>query len=81
LSILLELGAALGLGLLNANLHYRLAICLANLDRVDEARAALEKCENLHPGWLSEHSSWQPYADTYRNDKFFAGLRKHALMV
>ena len=28
-----------------ADLQYRLAICLACLDRVDEAKQALEKCE------------------------------------
>ncbi len=65
----------------DANLQYRLAICLANLDRVDEARVALARCENLHPGWLAENCSWQPYADNERNEKFFAGLRKHALTV
>jgi len=64
----------------DANLQHRLAICLANLDRVDEAREALDRCDSLRPGWLHENSSWQPYADKERNDKFFAGLRKHALI-
>jgi len=63
----------------DANLQFRLAICLANLDKVDEAREALARCENLHPGWLAENASWQPYPDNARNERFFAGLRKHAL--
>lgn len=64
----------------DANLQYRLAISLANLDRVDEARGALAKCEKLQPGWLSEHSYWQPYADEDRNERFFAGMKRHALL-
>lgn len=64
----------------DANLQYRLAVCLANLDRVEEARKALQRCEELRPGWLAEHSHWQPYSNDERNLKFFAGLRKHALI-
>lgn len=60
--------------------HYRLAICLAHLDRPDEARAALGECERLRPGFLGTRKSWHPYADDTRNEHYFAGLRRHGLV-
>ncbi len=59
--------------------HYRLAICLAHLDRAEEARAALRQCERLSPGFLKNREGWQPYADPARNEHFFAGLRRYNL--
>ena len=56
--------------------HYRCAICLAHLDRAEEAGAALRQCERLSPGFLVSRKGWQPYADPDRNDHFFAGLRR-----
>ncbi len=58
--------------------HYRHAICLAHLDRAEEADAALRQCERLSPGFLASRKGWQPYADPDRNDHFFAGLRRHS---
>ena len=58
--------------------HYRHAICLAHLDRAEEARAALRQCERLSPGFLASREGWQPYVDPDRNDHFFAGLRRHS---
>ncbi len=58
--------------------HYRHAICLAHLDRAEEACAALRQCERLSPGFLASRKGWQPYADPDRNDHFFAGLRRHS---
>ncbi len=72
---------AVNLRLDDADLQYRLAICLANLDKVDDARDALGECERLHPGQVSERSSWRPYSDDERNERFFSGLRKHGLAV
>ena len=63
-----------------ADLHFRLAICLGHLDRADEARAALGECERLSPGFLASRKSWQPYAEATRNENFFAGLRRHRLL-
>lgn len=61
------------------DLHFRLAICLAHLDRTEEARAALHASERLRPGFLESRKRWQPYADADRNEHFFAGLRRHGL--
>jgi len=60
--------------------HFRLAICLAHLDRVDEARAALGECERVRPGFLETRRGWRPYADDARNHHYFAGLRRHGLI-
>jgi hypothetical protein len=57
---------------------FRRAICLAALDRVEDARAALEASEALTPGFLESRLSWRPYEDA-RDDILFAGLRRHRL--
>lgn len=59
---------------------YRLAVCLAHLDRVEEARAALEGCERLRAGFLTQRAGWRPYPDADSNERFFAGLRRHRLL-
>ena len=64
----------------NPDLRYRHAICLANLDQIDEAKQALDKCEQLQPGFLAKRKHWQPYADDERNQRFFAGLFRYDLM-
>jgi Flp pilus assembly protein TadD len=63
-----------------ADFHYRQAVCLAHLDRVDEARAALEACDHLQPGLVGRRSAWHPYSDDARNRRFFAGLVRHGLL-
>jgi len=64
----------------NPDLQYRYAICLAHLDRVDEAKDVLIECERLEPGFLKKRSNWQPYSDVERNERFFAGVRRHGLL-
>lgn len=61
------------------DVHFRLAVCLAHLDQPEEARAALNECERLQPGYLENRKGWQPYSDAARNAQFFAGLRRHDL--
>ena len=61
------------------DLHFRLAICDGHLDRAKEARAALDECERLSPGFLAGRKDWRPYSDAARNEGFFAGLRRHGL--
>ena len=63
-----------------ADLHYRLAVCLGHLDRVAEARAALEFCDHLQPGFIDRRRGWRPYPDEERNSRFFAGLLRHGLL-
>jgi adenylate cyclase len=62
------------------SVHHRLAICLAHLGRVDEARAALDQAERLKPGFVKSRAGWRPYADEARNAHYLAGLRRHGLM-
>ena len=60
--------------------HHRLALCLAHLDRADQACAALGKCERLRPGFLETRKGLQPYSDTACNEHFFVGMRRHGLL-
>jgi adenylate cyclase len=62
-----------------AETHHRLALCLAHLDRADEARAALAECERLSPGFLTRRADWRPYPDMKRNQLVFAGLKRLGL--
>lgn len=64
----------------HADAHFRLAICLANLDQVEAARAALNECERLRPGFLAQRSGWRPYPDDDSNERFFAGIWRHRLL-
>ncbi|MGI9370975.1 MAG: tetratricopeptide repeat protein, partial [Hyphomicrobiales bacterium] len=62
------------------NMVYRRAICLASLDHVDEAKKALETCDELSPGSIERLRDWRPYDDIERNDKVFLGFQRHRLM-
>ncbi len=64
----------------NPDFHYRLAICLANLDCIEEAQKNLQLCEKLKPGFLKERKAWLPYSNPERNQKFFQGMWKHNLL-
>lgn len=64
----------------NPDLLYRYAVCLASLDRVDEAKTSLAECELLQPGFISRRNQWQPYPDDERNANFFAGMIRHGLL-
>jgi len=64
----------------NPDLHYRHSICLANLDRVEEAKQALDRCERLEPEFLAKRGQWRPYSDDERNKRFFAGPVRHGLL-
>jgi adenylate cyclase len=56
--------------------HYILAIALGHLDRVAEARDALDECERLHPGFVKGRANWQPYTNREANEHMLNGLRK-----
>lgn len=64
----------------NPDLRYRHAVCLAHLNRAEEAKAALDECERLQSGFLASRQGWQPYSDAERNQRFFAGLSRHGLL-
>ena len=64
----------------NPDLQYRHAVCLAHIDRVEEAKKVLDACERLEPGFLAKREHWRPYADDERNRRFFAGFVRHSLL-
>ena len=61
------------------NAHYVLAIALGHLEKPAEARAALDACEEVRPGFVEGRADWQPYLDADRNAKLREGLRKAGL--
>ncbi len=60
--------------------HYILAMGLGHLGRRDEARAALDACERLHPGFANKRADWQPYPEPAKNKHLRNGLRKAGLL-
>lgn len=56
--------------------HYILAIALGHLGRREEARAALAKCDEIHPGFARSRRDWRPYADEGSNKRLHEGLRR-----
>jgi len=59
---------------------FRHAVCLAHLDRVDEARSLLDRCTAIDPSYVAKKADWQPYPDAKRNAHIMAGLRRHKLI-
>lgn len=60
--------------------QFRHAVSLAQLDKVDDARHALERCRELDPGYIERHADWRPYPDEDRNRRIMDGLRRHELI-
>ncbi len=56
--------------------HYLLAAALANLERLDEARAELDVCERLQVGFVERRLGWAPYADADINARLHAGVKR-----
>ena len=61
-------------------LWYRLALAAANLDRIELAREALQRCESMKPGLIESRRTWRPYDDDHRNALYFGGARRHDLI-
>lgn len=56
------------------------AACLAHLDRLEEAKAALAAHDLLVPGYtMTDLRKGVPYVDGPQTDRYFAGLRKAGL--
>lgn len=58
---------------------YMLATILGHQGRAKEAKAALEECERITPGFVAEHLDWKPYSDPAANEHFHAGLKRIGL--
>lgn len=59
---------------------FRHAVCLAHLDRVEEARSLLDRCTAIDPTYVAKKADWRPYADEKRSAHIMAGLRRHNLV-
>ena len=59
--------------------HYILAIALAYLGRMDEARQAVQRCEMASPGFIASRRDWQPYVNPASNARLHEGIKKVAL--
>ncbi len=58
------------------NANYILAASLGHLDRQAEARAALDECERVQPGFAAKRREWKPYSNPADNEHILDGLRK-----
>jgi adenylate cyclase len=64
--------------------HYILAIALAHLGRMDEARHALQTCDKVSPGFIGSRRDWQPYVDQASNARLQEGIRaieRHSKLI
>jgi hypothetical protein len=61
--------------------HFMLASALGHLGRVAEARAALDTCERLQPGFAAMWIRWREYRNAVDNDHVIDGLRKAGMKV
>jgi adenylate cyclase len=59
--------------------HYVLALGLGHLGRELEARAALDNCERLHPGFVEMRADWRPYPGDDSNQHLREGRYKAGL--
>ncbi|MBZ0215444.1 MAG: adenylate/guanylate cyclase domain-containing protein [Fimbriimonadaceae bacterium] len=59
---------------------FRYAICLAHLDRIDEARNLLDQCTAIDPAYVAGKANWRPYPDDARNRHILDGVRRHNLL-
>ncbi len=59
---------------------FRRALCLAALDRVEEAKQMLSRCDLQSPGFVENQRDWRPYDQRdARNDDVYVGFQKHGL--
>lgn len=60
--------------------YHVLAICLGHLGRIEDAREAAYRCEELHPGFIKRRANWNIYVDPAANQHLTDGLRKAGLV-
>ena len=59
---------------------FRYAVCIAHMEKVEEARDVLEKCNRIEPGFVAKMKDWSPYPDDERNRWIMDGLVRHNLL-
>ncbi len=59
---------------------FRCAVCLAHLDKVEEARELLDRCNAIDPAYVPKMAGWRPYPDETRIERLLGGLRRHGLL-
>ncbi|HYM31978.1 MAG TPA: adenylate/guanylate cyclase domain-containing protein [Candidatus Cybelea sp.] len=61
--------------------YHLLAICLGHLGRIEEAREAAGRCEQLHPGFIAKRARWNINLDPEANRHLTEGLQKAGLVA
>ncbi len=56
--------------------HLVMATSLGHLGRLDDARAELNACEQIHPGYTANTNNWGTYKHPDDSEHFLDGLRK-----
>jgi adenylate cyclase len=56
------------------NANYVMAASLGHIGRKEEARVALEACEDAQPGFLVKRKTWKPYLDPISNEHILEGI-------
>jgi adenylate cyclase len=56
--------------------HLILAASFGHLGRLEEARAELDACERIRPGYTANADNWHPYKNAEDQEHFLDGLRK-----
>jgi adenylate cyclase len=56
-----------------------MASALGHLGRVEDARAQLDACERLRPGYTTNPANWSQYKHPADAEHFLDGLRKAGL--
>ena len=60
----------------HARAHAILAISLAHLGQTEEARAALDECERVNPGFAERWALLRQYRNPADNEHILDGVRK-----
>ena len=59
--------------------HLVLAASLGHMDELDQARAELNECERIRPGYIEDPNNWHPFQHEADANHFLDGLRKAGL--
>ncbi len=56
--------------------HLMLAASLGHAGQLEDARAELDACERIRPGYTANADNWHPYKHADDQEHFLDGLRK-----